>query len=76
MRPGERPVVCIGQDEATFKQHVFTAKVWQYEGRRRRLLPKDEGLGVKVSAFVHGVRFAHPTLLLVENLAGRVIVSW
>lgn len=53
MREGERPVVCIGQDEATFKQYVFTAKVWQHEGRKR-LLPKDEGLGVMVSAFSHG----------------------
>lgn len=50
METGERPVVCIGQDEAIFKQYIFTAKVWQYEGRKR-LLPKDEGMGVMVSAF-------------------------
>jgi hypothetical protein len=50
MNPGERPVVCIGQDEAIFKQYIFTTKVWQYQGQKR-LLPKDEGMGVMVSAF-------------------------
>ena len=41
---GERPVICIGQDEAIFKQCVFTNKVWQHNGQKR-LMPKDEGVG-------------------------------
>ena len=50
MQPGERPVICLGQDEAIFKQYIFTKMKWTYRGERR-LHPKDEGYGVMISAF-------------------------
>ena len=51
-------VIYIGQDEAIFKQFLFLMKMWVGPNGERPLLPKDEGTGTMVSAFVsreHGL---------------------
>ncbi|KAI2509347.1 hypothetical protein MHU86_5100 [Fragilaria crotonensis] len=53
-----KPVIYVGQDEAIFKQFLFSHKMWVAPGGQRALLPKDEGSGIMVSAFVtreHGI---------------------
>ena len=53
-----KPVIYVGQDEAIFKQFLFSHKMWVAPGGQRALLPKDEGSGTMVSAFVtreHGI---------------------
>ncbi len=53
-----KPVIYVGQDEAIFKQFLFFHKMWVAPGGQQALLPKDEGSGTMVSAFVtreHGI---------------------
>ena len=53
-----KPVIYVGQDEAIFKQFLFVSKMWVGPSGQRPLLPKDEGVGTMVSAFVsreHGI---------------------
>ena len=51
--PSERrPVVLVGQDEAIFKQWSFSKKSWGDHKGRGVLLPKDDGHGLMLSAFV------------------------
>ena len=50
MNEGERLVICMGQDEAIFKQYIFPNEVWKYNGYHR-LIPKDEGCGIMISEF-------------------------
>jgi hypothetical protein len=53
-----KPVIYVGQDEAIFKQFLFSHKMWVAPGGQQALLPKDEGSGIMVSAFVtreHGI---------------------
>ena len=50
MKLGERPVICLGQDEAILKQYIFTKKLWTYKVKCRRVR-KDEGYGIMISAF-------------------------
>ena len=47
-----RPVMIIGQDEAVFKQWSFSKKSWHDHRGRGLLLPKDDGHGIMLSAFV------------------------
>lgn len=47
-----RPLIAFGQDECIFKQYIFTTKVWSAPDGTKGLVPKDEGLGVMISAFV------------------------
>ena len=50
---GSKAVVYIvGQDEAILKQFLFSHKMWVGPSGQRALLPKDEGSGTIVSAFV------------------------
>ena len=49
MKLGERPVIYLGHDEAIFKQYIFTKKVWTHKGKFR-IVPKDEGYGIMISA--------------------------
>ena len=49
---GSRVVVFVGQDEAIFKQFLFHSKMWTGPRGERALLPKDEGAGVMISAFI------------------------
>ncbi|KAI2512942.1 hypothetical protein MHU86_1488 [Fragilaria crotonensis] len=47
-----KTVVFIGQDEAIFKQFLFLTKMWVGPNGERPLLPKDEGSGTMISAFI------------------------
>jgi hypothetical protein len=42
----------FGQDECIVKQYLFTQKSWNGPNREQALIPKDDGLGVMMSAFV------------------------
>jgi hypothetical protein len=52
MPPNTKPLICFGQDECIFKQFLFTAKAWTAPDGQKPVIPKDEGLGVMISAFV------------------------
>jgi len=55
---GSFAVIYVGQDEAIFKQFLFSNKMWVGPSGQRPLLPKDEGSGKMVSAFImreHGI---------------------
>ena len=53
-RDANLPVVMfIGQDEAIYKQFLFLSKMWTGPKGERALLPKDEGTGVMISAFIN-----------------------
>jgi hypothetical protein len=47
-----KPLICFGQDECIFKQFTFTPKAWTAPDGQKSMIPKDEGLGVMISAFV------------------------
>ena len=47
-----KTVIYVGQDEAIFKQFLFPNKMWVGPSGQRPLLPKDDGAGTMVSAFV------------------------
>jgi transposase len=47
----KKPLICLGQDECIFKQFSFFTKVWYGSDGQLALLPKDEGMGVMISAF-------------------------
>ena len=51
LKEGERPLISLGQDECIFKQYLLKSKSWTHEGKRV-LVPKDEGYGVMISAFM------------------------
>jgi hypothetical protein len=43
----------FGQDECIVKQHLFPQKSWNGQnGAETALIPKGDGLGVMISAFV------------------------
>jgi hypothetical protein len=48
----EKPLIILGQDECIFKQFNLSSKLWSDPNGTRALLPKDEGQGVMISAFV------------------------
>jgi hypothetical protein len=50
--PGSKPLIGFGQDESILKQYAFTTKAWTAPDGTRGLIPKDEGAGVMISAFV------------------------
>ncbi len=52
MPPDTKPLICFGQDECIFKQFLFTGKAWSAPDGTKPVIPKDEGLGVMISAFV------------------------
>jgi hypothetical protein len=49
---GSRVIVFVGQDEAIYKQFLFLMKMWIGPNGECPLLPKDEGAGIMVSAFI------------------------
>ena len=75
-RPREKkPVVCFGQDEVILKQYCFTTKAWTSPTGQKAIIPKDEGMGVMISAFASrefgfGLQLTNDQLLRV-NLARR-----
>ena len=50
MKLGDKPVICLGQDEAILKQYIFTNKLWTYKGKCW-LVPKGEGYLIIISTF-------------------------
>ena len=47
-----RPIMIVGQDESVFSQYLLGAKTWIGPKGQRPLLPKSEGDGYMLSAFV------------------------
>jgi hypothetical protein len=47
-----KPAIIFRQDECIFKQFKFMKKIWILPDGRYPLLPKDDGAGIMVSAFV------------------------
>ena len=51
--PSDRkPVILIGQDESIYKQFSFSSKAWYTKDGATKMLPKDDGHGMMISAFV------------------------
>ena len=50
--PSAKQLICFGQDECIFHQYVYSKKAWVTPERIRPLIPKDEGMGMMLSAFV------------------------
>jgi len=48
----KKPLFIIGQDECIFKQYIFTKKGWYNSEGAMQLIPKDDGIGLMISAFV------------------------
>ena len=48
----QKPLMILGQDEAIFKQSIFTHGAWVLPDGTKQLIPKDEGQGVMLSSFV------------------------
>ena len=46
----ERPVFCLGQDEAIFKHYIFAKNMCTHKGKLR-FVPKDEGCRIMILAF-------------------------
>ena len=44
-------MVSFGRDESIYKQFLITKKTWIGPDGERNIIPKDDGLGVMVSAF-------------------------
>jgi hypothetical protein len=63
-----RPLICFGQDECIFKQYTFTPKAWTAPDGTKPMIPKDDGLGVMISAFVSR-EFGFGFFISVEDLA-------
>ncbi len=49
--PPECPLISFGHDESIFKQYLISVKTWIGPDGERNIVPKDEGLGVMISAF-------------------------
>ena len=47
-----RPIMIVGQDESVFAQYLLGSKTWIGPNGQRPLLPKSEGDGYMLSAFV------------------------
>ena len=50
--PNVKPLIMFGQDECIFKQNTFSKKAWTNHEGVMSLIPKDEGAGVMIPAFV------------------------
>jgi hypothetical protein len=62
-----KPLICFGQDECIFKQFTFTPKAWTAPDGQKSMIPKDEGLGIMISAFVSR-EFGFGFYILLEDL--------
>jgi hypothetical protein len=49
---GKQPLIIVGQDEMITYQFLFSAKSWKCPQGEELILPKGEGEGIMVSAFV------------------------
>lgn len=43
----------IGQDEPIMKTNLFSMNAWSLPDGTRSLIPKDEGIGIMISAFIY-----------------------
>ena len=48
----DRPIIMIGQDECIFKQFLIVGKQWCLPDGSTAVNPKEEGMGIMLSAFV------------------------
>jgi hypothetical protein len=46
-----KPLICFGQNECIFKQFAFAPKALTAPDGQKSMIPKDQGLGVMMSAF-------------------------
>jgi hypothetical protein len=51
MPDGVKPLILFGQDECVFSQYLMGSRQWVGPSGERALLPKNEGMGLMVSAF-------------------------
>jgi hypothetical protein len=49
---GKQPLIIVGQDKMITYQFLFSAKSWKGPHGKALILPKGEGEGIMVSAFV------------------------
>ncbi|KAL7532560.1 hypothetical protein ACHAWF_008635 [Thalassiosira exigua] len=49
---GRKPLIVVGQDEAIFKQFLNMWKAWKLPDGTMAIMPKDDGNGVMISAWV------------------------
>lgn len=52
LNPEKRPLIVFGQAECIVKQYFFTHKSWNGPNCKHALIPKDDGLGRMIPAFV------------------------
>ena len=52
MPEGTKQMIIFGQDESIFNQYSLRKKVWVKKDGKRAMLPKGEGQGVMISAFM------------------------
>eukprot|EP00978_Attheya_sp_CCMP212_P043359 scaffold281372_cov41-Attheya_sp.AAC.1 len=64
-------LICFGQDECIFKQFTFTPKAWTAPDGQKSMIPKDEGLGILISAFV-SCGFGFGFYISLEDLENKV----
>ena len=48
---GSKPLIIFGHDECIFKQFLMPGKQWYGPNRETSVVPKDNGMGVMISAF-------------------------
>jgi len=48
---GCKPLIVFGHDESIFKQFFISKKAWTGPNGESNIVPKDDGLGVMISAF-------------------------
>jgi hypothetical protein len=48
---GCKPLIVFGHDESIFKQFLMSKKAWTGPNGESNIVPKDDGLGVMISAF-------------------------
>lgn len=49
---GAKPLIVFGQDESIYKQFLLKSKAWKTPDGESQIVPKDEGAGLMISAFV------------------------
>jgi hypothetical protein len=70
----ERPIFSFSQDECNFRQFIFTGSSWTGPKGEQGIIPKDEGIGLMISAF-QSREFGFGMSLLPAEL-GKVNKFW
>jgi hypothetical protein len=50
LKEGEQPILSFSHDECIYKQYLLTKKAWTLPSGENKMVPKDEGQGVMISA--------------------------